>query len=40
MPSVTFHGIQVPREYFIINIRPVHLGLSGMWRSLYHGDIV
>ena len=28
--NVTFHGIQVPREYFIINIRPVPLGLSGM----------
>ena len=28
--SVTFHGIQVPREYFIINIRPVPLGHIGM----------
>ena len=27
---VTFHGIQVPREYFIINIRPVPLGHNGM----------
>ena len=28
--NVTFHGIQVPREYFIINIRPVPLGHNGM----------
>ena len=28
--NVTFHGIQIQREYFIINIRPVLLGLSGM----------
>ena len=28
--NVTFHGIQVPREYFIINIRPVPLGHIGM----------
>ena len=28
--NVTFHVIQVPREYFSINIRPVPLGLSGM----------
>ena len=23
---VTFHGIQVPQEYFIINIRPILMG--------------
>ena len=28
--NVTFHCIQVPPEYSIINIRPVPLGLSGM----------
>ena len=28
--NVTFHGIQVPREYFIINIHPVPLGHNGM----------
>ena len=28
--NVTFHGIQVPREYFIIDIRPVPLGHIGM----------
>ena len=28
--DVTFHGIQVPREYFIINIRLVPLGHIGM----------
>ena len=29
-PPVTFHGIQIPREYVIINIRPVPLGHIGM----------
>ena len=28
--NVTSHGIQVPREYFIINICPVPLGHNGM----------
>ena len=28
--NVTFHGMQVPREYYIINIRPVPLGHNGM----------
>ena len=28
--NVTFHGIQVLWEYFIINIRPVPLGHIGM----------
>ena len=27
---VTFHGILVPREYFITNILPVRLGHIGM----------
>ena len=27
---VTFHGVRVPREYSVINIHPVLLGLSGM----------
>ena len=35
---VTFHGIRVPRECFIINIRPVPLGHIGMWRSLLSRD--
>ena len=35
---VTFHGIQFPREYFIIDIRPVPLGHIRMWHSLLSRD--
>ena len=30
--NVTFHGIQFPREYFIIDVSLVHLGHIRMWR--------
>ena len=30
--AVTFHGIQFPREYFIIDVSLVPLGHIRMWR--------
>ena len=36
--NVTLHGMQFPREYFIIDISLVPLGHISMWRVLLSWD--